>query len=392
MAAGGTGRPTVVSVRDVTKRFVVRKDDSLKERLVTLGRRGRRFREDFVALDAVDFDIEAGTTVGLIGHNGSGKSTLLKVIGGIIEPSTGEVLSRGRVAALLELGAGFHPDLTGRENVYLNGSILGISTAELDRRFDEILAFADIGDFIDTQVKFYSSGMYIRLAFAVAVHTDPDILLVDEVLSVGDEAFQQKCMDKIRSFQREGRTIIFVTHNLGQVIDLCDRAILLNKGHVVFDGTPRDTVAMFRDYLEGRRTSATELPSQLTATGSIDQVRARYVKGIEGSSVEVDATFRFSESIPGWRFMVQIDTPGGVAIYASSSEGYTLGTLEGSVSAHAVIEDARLAPGTYLVSVFALDGTGRHMMDFVHRAQFAVPGKAAAGGGVLPVTMRFRRD
>ena len=188
----------------VSKRFTVRKDSSLKERVVTLGRAGRRHKHDFWALSDVDLDIHAGTTIGLIGHNGSGKSTLLKVLGGIIQPTTGEVQQRGRVAALLELGAGFHPDLTGRENVFLNASVLGLSREETEAQFDAILEFSGVADFIDTQVKFYSSGMYVRLAFAIAVHTDPDILLVDEVLAVGDERFQKKCLDKIAGVSGAG--------------------------------------------------------------------------------------------------------------------------------------------------------------------------------------------
>lgn len=257
-------RPNIVEIDNVAKRFTIRKDNSLKERIVTLGRAGKRHKEDFWALNGVSIDIKAGTTVGLIGHNGSGKSTLLKVIGGIIDPTKGSVKRRGRIAALLELGAGFHPDLTGRENVFLNASILGLSREETEEKFDSILAFSGIGDFIDTQVKFYSSGMYVRLAFSVAVHTDPDLLLVDEVLAVGDEAFQRKCLDKIRSFQQEGRTIILVTHSLGQVVELCDRAILLNQGQVVLDGNPREAVADFRDILEGRRLREKEQEQELS--------------------------------------------------------------------------------------------------------------------------------
>src|SRR6478735_1236424 len=190
--------PVVVEVRDLSKRFVIRKEKSLKERVVNFGR-SNLHKEDFWALRDVSFEIESGTSVGLIGPNGSGKSTLLKLIGGILQPTSGTVATRGRMAALLELGAGFHPDLTGRENVYLNASILGLSTAQTDKYFDAIVDFSGIERFIDTQVKFYSSGMYVRLAFAVAVHVDPDILLVDEVLAVGDEPFQRKCMDRIRA-------------------------------------------------------------------------------------------------------------------------------------------------------------------------------------------------
>ena len=237
--------PSVISIKGASKRFVIRKDKSLKERVVNFGR-SQRHREDFWALKGIDLDIEAGTTVGLIGPNGSGKSTLLKLVGGILQPTTGTVEHRGRLAALLELGAGFHPDLTGRENVFLNASILGLSVKQTERFFDPIVEFSGIEPFIDTQVKFYSSGMYVRLAFAVAVHVDPDVLLVDEVLSVGDEPFQRKCMDRIREFQNEGRTIVVVTHSLDQVADLCDRAVVLEHGEVQIDGDPREALRHLR--------------------------------------------------------------------------------------------------------------------------------------------------
>jgi ABC-2 type transport system ATP-binding protein len=234
-SAAPAAAPVVIRVKDVSKRFIIRKDKSLKERLVNFGR-SRRFKEDFWALKDVDLEITAGTTIGLVGANGSGKSTLLKAIGGIIQPTSGFVERRGRLAALLELGAGFHPDLTGRENVFLNASILGLSRKQVEQYFDSIVDFSEIGEFIDTQVKFYSSGMYVRLAFAIAVHVDPDILLVDEVLAVGDEPFQAKCMAKIREFQKEGRTIVLVSHSAPQIEDLCDRVVVLSHGDVLFDG------------------------------------------------------------------------------------------------------------------------------------------------------------
>ncbi len=220
--------PTVISVQGVSKRFVIHQDKSIKDRLLH-PRRTREHAEDFWALRNLSIDIHAGNTIGLIGPNGSGKSTLLKVIGGILAPSSGRVLHRGRIAALLELGAGFHQDLTGRENVFLNAAILGMSVEETERCFDDIVAFSGIEKFIDTQVKFYSSGMYVRLAFAVAVHCDPDILLVDEVLAVGDEPFQNKCLDKIREFQEEGRTIIMVTHDLQNALKYATH--ILHAGH-----------------------------------------------------------------------------------------------------------------------------------------------------------------
>jgi ABC-type polysaccharide/polyol phosphate transport system ATPase subunit len=227
--------PTVIRMSGLSKRFVIRKEKSLKERIVNFGR-SNKHKDDFLALQDVNVEIFAGQTVGLVGHNGSGKSTLLKVIGGIIRPTTGMLQRRGQIAALLELGAGFHPDLTGRENIFMNGSILGLTRKQLEAKFDEIVEFSGIDEFIDTQVKFYSSGMYVRLAFSIAVSVDPDILLVDEVLAVGDEAFQQKCMNKIRQFQRDGCTIILVSHSAEQIRDMCDRVIVLEHGNVIFDG------------------------------------------------------------------------------------------------------------------------------------------------------------
>ena len=240
------GAPVIVRIAEVSKRFVIRKDKSIKERLVNFGR-SKQHKDDFWALRAVDLNIVAGSTVGLVGANGSGKSTLLKVIGGIIRPTSGTVQRRGRLAALLELGAGFHPDLTGRENVFLNASILGLTQKETEGFFDSIVDFSEIGEFIDTQVKFYSSGMYVRLAFAISVHVNPDLLLVDEVLAVGDEPFQKKCMDKIREFQNEGRTIVLVSHSAEQVEKLCDRVIVLSHGRVVFDGGASDGIKALRN-------------------------------------------------------------------------------------------------------------------------------------------------
>jgi ABC-type polysaccharide/polyol phosphate transport system ATPase subunit len=235
----------VVKMNGVSKRFIIRKEKSLKERVVNFSR-SRKHKEDFWALRDINLEIEAGTTVGLIGANGSGKSTLLKVIGGILQPTTGTVRRRGQLAALLELGAGFHPDLTGRENVFLNGAILGLTQREIEGYFDAIVDFSEIRDFIDTQVKFYSSGMYVRLAFAIAIHVDPDVLLVDEVLAVGDEPFQKKCLDKIKEFQKEGRTIVLVTHALETVEEMCDRAIVLSHGNIIFDGGSVAGVAALR--------------------------------------------------------------------------------------------------------------------------------------------------
>jgi ABC-type polysaccharide/polyol phosphate transport system ATPase subunit len=235
---------SAIAVEGVGKRFRIYKD-----RPTTLKERAVRFRmnaRDFWALKDVSLEVPEGTTLGLIGPNGSGKTTLLKIVAGILRPTEGRVVTRGRIASLLALGAGFHPELTGRENVYLNASILGLTRQETDRMFGDIVGFAELEDFIDTQVKFYSSGMYVRLGFAVAVHVDPAILLVDEVLAVGDEGFQRKCLDRVRQFQTEGRTIVFVTHAVHQVLEVCQSAVLLRQGSVQARGDPHEVVRAFR--------------------------------------------------------------------------------------------------------------------------------------------------
>ncbi len=233
-----------IEVLDVSKRFRVyrEKPTSLKQRLLS----GRTRAEDFWALRDVSFEVTQGGTLALIGHNGSGKSTMLKVIAGILRPTKGLVRERGRIAGLLELGAGFHPELTGRENVYLNSSFLGLSRSDTDRIYDDIVGFAELEDFMDTAVKFYSSGMLVRLGFACAVHVEPEIILIDEVLAVGDEAFQARCLDKVRSFQREGRSIVLVSHALDLVRQLCDNAVMLSHGRVHAMGAPDDVVREMR--------------------------------------------------------------------------------------------------------------------------------------------------
>jgi ABC-2 type transport system ATP-binding protein len=235
---------TAIEVRDVSKRFRVyrEKPTSLKQRILS----GRTRAEDFWALRDVSFEVAHGGTMALIGNNGSGKSTLLKVIAGILRPTQGLVRERGRIAGLIELGAGFHPELTGRENVYLNASFLGLSRAETDAVYDDIVGFAELEDFMDTAVKFYSSGMLVRLGFACAVHVDPEIILIDEVLAVGDEGFQARCLDKVRSFQREGRSIVIVSHALDQVRQLCDHAVMLDHGRIHAIGSPDDVVRQMR--------------------------------------------------------------------------------------------------------------------------------------------------
>nr|WP_217432694.1 ABC transporter ATP-binding protein [Pseudarthrobacter oxydans] len=220
---------------------------SIKEAVVWLvkGRKGD-LSEKFHALKNVTVEIKTGETVALLGLNGSGKSTLLKHISGVMLPDTGSVKTRGRVAGLIEVGAGFHPDLSGRDNVFLNGAILGMTEQQVKDRFDDIVEFSEIGQFIDTEVKFYSSGMYLRLAFSVAVHTDPEVFLIDEILAVGDEPFQRKCIDKIQELARDGKTLVVVSHDLDLVSRICERGILLEHGNVKFDGSIHEAVALLR--------------------------------------------------------------------------------------------------------------------------------------------------
>ncbi|MGN6161474.1 MAG: ABC transporter ATP-binding protein [Marmoricola sp.] len=228
---------TAIEIRDLTKEFSLRRTRSMKEMVVwTVRGRGKELRSDFRALDGIDLTVDEGESVALLGYNGSGKSTTLKLISGVYRPDGGSVKVRGRVAGLIEVGAGFHHDLTGRENVYLNGAILGLTEQEIEERYDDIVAFSEIEEFIDTEVKFYSSGMFLRLAFSVAVHSDPDIFLVDEILSVGDEPFRRKCLARIKELKTLGHTLVIVTHDLDMIRTVVERGVVLRKGTVVFDG------------------------------------------------------------------------------------------------------------------------------------------------------------
>ncbi|WCM56344.1 ABC transporter ATP-binding protein [Microbacterium sp. EF45047] len=234
-----------IVVDDVHKHFKLRHTHSIKETFVAAVR-GRKLSSEFQALDGVSFEVGEGESIALLGFNGSGKSTMLKLISGVLRPDEGKVLTRGRVAGLIEVGAGFHPDLSGRENIYLNAAILGMSKKETEERFDSIVEFSEIEKFIDTEVKHYSSGMFLRLAFSVAIHTEVDVLLIDEILSVGDEPFQRKCLARIRELHQQGKTLVIVSHDLNMVSDLCERGILLSQGKLQFDGPSKHAVELMR--------------------------------------------------------------------------------------------------------------------------------------------------
>ncbi len=237
-----TGRPSII-VEHVSKHFLLRRAHAFKEAFLGWVRGKDVSSERFLALDDVSFTIHEGESVALLGYNGSGKSTMLKLISGVLEPDDGSVLVRGRVAGLIEVGAGFHPDLTGRENIYLNAAILGMQKDEIDARYDDILAFSEVERFIDQEVKHYSSGMFMRLAFSVAIHCELDILLVDEVLSVGDGPFQEKCRQKILELSEQGKTMVIVSHDQHMVQQVCQRGIVIRSGQQIFDGPIDEAVA-----------------------------------------------------------------------------------------------------------------------------------------------------
>jgi ABC-2 type transport system ATP-binding protein len=345
----------IVRAEGISKRFVLHKDKSIKERIINVGR-SNSHREDFWALTGVDLSVSSGTTLGLVGHNGSGKSTLLKIIGGIIQPTAGLVRRRGRLAALLELGAGFHPDLTGRENVYLNASILGLTRAETTRYFSEIVEFAGIEEFIDTQVKFYSSGMYVRLAFAVAVHVNPDLLLVDEVLAVGDEPFQRKCINKISEFQKEGRTILLVTHSAEQVSSLCDRVVVLDHGKMIFDGDSTEGLRVLRSTFE-----AEEAADAPTAAVTGTQLRKVRVRGAE---------LGMGGAIAG----IEIENEIGQLVYRINTQGLglTLPTGSGDYALNIDLPENGLAGGKYSVRASMVTSTGAPLAPYPITATFDI--------------------
>jgi lipopolysaccharide transport system ATP-binding protein len=289
-------------------------------------RRGRREgRDRFWALREIGFEVERGESFGIIGHNGAGKSTLLKILSRVTPPTTGQIELRGRVGALLEVGTGFHPELTGRDNVYLNGAILGMARAEIDRKFDEIVAFAEVERFVDTPVKRYSSGMQLRLAFAVAAHLEPEILIIDEVLSVGDLAFQEKCLGRMETVAKEGRTILFVSHNLTAVSNLCQRSMLLEGGRAVTEGRTHDVLETYvRSVL---RDSGTNLTDRADRHGTGELRFTEMAIESNGQTVDSPATGEDFEVV------LRYETKGGKPL-RNVSFAVQVNTLLGDVMLH----------------------------------------------------------
>ncbi len=359
--------------------------------------------EAITALDGIDFTVDRGEAFGLVGGNGSGKSTLLKVVAGILQPTEGRVVVDGRLAALIELGAGFHPEISGRENVYINGAVLGLSRRQVDERMDSIVAFSGLADFLDEPVKNYSSGMYVRLGFSVAVHTDPDVLLVDEVLAVGDEAFAHKCLRRIEEMLAAGSTLLFVSHDLGMVEGLCDRVMWLDRGRQRLVGAPRRVVDAYRQAVaeeEGRgHQEEKEAREEEAAAGGRNERRwgseearitgLRLLAGGEeryhlasGEAVTFEVRVATDRPLADFVFGFQISTPRGTDVWGINTdiEGLDPGRLEGEATVRLHCPDLRLAAGEYLLDVAVHSEEGAPYDYWSHALAFTVTADVAGVG------------
>jgi ABC-type polysaccharide/polyol phosphate transport system ATPase subunit len=368
---------SVISVEEVSKRYRLyhERNQSLKIWLM----RGRRAAfEEFWALRDVSLEIEQGKTFGLIGENGSGKSTLLKCIAKILRPDSGRIAVTGKVSALLELGAGFHPELSGRENVYLNGSILGLGKKDLDRIFDDIVGFAGLERFIDQPVKNYSSGMYIRLGFSVAINVDPDILLIDEILAVGDEQFQRKCNEKFAEFKTVGKTVVIVSHALGSVRNMCDRVALLDHGRVKELGPASEVVDAYLGGVHTDRPGGEEAAGTRWGSGEVVIERIELV-GPTGLPVtwvktgdQVTIRLHYAARVPVRQpvFKVVVSRVDGLEISGPNTRdgGAVPDSLAGEGHVDLMIDNFPLLPGTYDITASVQDYSCLHDYDVRHRA------------------------
>jgi lipopolysaccharide transport system ATP-binding protein len=410
------GEPPVIRVAEVSKRF---RRTLPGDRLRTLksaligGARARSLppEESIPALEEVSFEVGRGEAFGVVGGNGSGKSTLLKLVAGMLRPTAGAVAVDGRVAALIELGAGFHPEISGRENVYINGAVLGLSRRDVDRRYRDIVEFSGLSDFMEEPVKNYSSGMYVRLGFAVAIHTDPDILLVDEVLAVGDEAFAHRCVRRIEEFLASGRTLLLVSHSLDLVAELCDRVLWLDHGRQRLTGEPRRVIDAYRqavaeqegaEHLAAARQQREETPDERTGTGEVlrwgsrqAEVTAVRLLGPDGAEryhlqsgerAVFEIQVRAAQPLADFVFGIAINTPRGFECWGTNTdfEGFVPGQLAGAATVRVTCPALRLAPGEYSldVAVHARDGAP---YDYNRRALgFTVTAPTGGAGVYFP--------
>jgi ABC-2 type transport system ATP-binding protein len=358
--------------------------------------RGRRARyEEFWALKDVSFEVPTGSTFGIIGHNGSGKSTLLKTLTGILVPDKGSVSVNGRVSALLELGAGFHPELSGRENVFLNGAILGLKKREIEKRFDDIVEFAGLEQFIDSPVKNYSSGMFVRLGFAVAVNVDPDVLLLDEVLSVGDENFQRKSAERIDQFRRDGRTIVLVSHGLGSVEQLCESAAWLDHGQIKAVGPAADVISEYR----GDSHEAVKDPDEIGSRWGSGEIQISRVELLDGNGEPVEHprtldpfTIRVHVTahapIQDTVLVAKIDQHGGHTVWQSSTRrnGVSIGRIENTATIDLAFPQLPLLEGTYELTLAITNQTEIQPYDWwERRIRFDVRQYVNADQGVVHI-------
>jgi ABC-type polysaccharide/polyol phosphate transport system ATPase subunit len=389
--------PNVLEVSHLTKSFRLHheKTNSLKGLIVA---RGRNRFDEFTALDDISFTVGEGEVFGVIGHNGSGKSTLLKCMAGILVPNGGTVAVHRRMSALLELGAGFHPELSGRENVFLNAAILGMGRKAIASRFDDIVEFSGLENFIDSPVKTYSSGMYVRLAFAVAINVDPELLIIDEILAVGDVTFQQKCMEKFVDFRNQGRTIILVTHAMNSVRDMCDRAIWLDHGKLVAAGDPSELVDAYTERMLGVRADRGD-GSIRRGSGEIQIERVEIFVGDSttavkrfrtGDTVTLRLHYRADKPVSRPVFGFAIDALGGNCITSPCARdvGMVPERLTGDGYVDVVMTDVSLMPGTFDLHTSVTDFNRQHIYDYVQVAlRFDVmTGKLNETGSV--VTLR----
>jgi len=383
-----------LTVDHLTKTFKLHheKTNSLKQ---LIANRGRSRYDEFTALDDVTFDVREGEVFGVIGHNGSGKSTLLKCMAGILQPNAGSVSVAKRMSALLELGAGFHPELSGRENVFLNAAILGMSRRDIARRFDEIVEFSGLEAFIDTPVKTYSTGMYVRLAFAVAINVDPQLLIIDEILAVGDVTFQQKCMEKFVDFRNEGRTIILVTHALGSVKDMCDRAVWLTHGKITGEGDPGELVDAYTETMLGSRDRADDGSLrrgsgeiQITNVELFASEEGRPVKRFRtGENIRVRLHYAAEKAVPKPVFGFEIEHLGSATVTAPCTRdvGLLPDRIDGRGHIDITMENVSLLAGTYDLHTSITDFNRQHEYDRLHVAlRFDVmTGRPYETGGVV---------
>lgn len=363
-----------ISLKNISKVYKIynKPQDRLKQFLY---RNKKQLYNEFWALNDVSFNLSKGTTLGIIGKNGSGKSTLLQIIAGTVKPSSGDLNIRGRIAALLELGSGFNPEFTGRENIFLNGSIMGLSEKEILDRMELIEDFAEIGHFIDQPVKLYSSGMFVRLAFACAVNVDPDILIVDEALAVGDMQFQLKCIDKMKDFKEQGKTIIFVSHDTYSIKNFCDEVIWMKDGAIIRRGDVQKVTNEYEDFMKRKDENKIEAINNTDTENNLLEINAVCFKDSEGTNrsafemnqkitIEIDYTIRteLSGIVGGIAIIDQRDTY--VCGINTKLDKYQLPNSEGKYKLRCTYDDIKLLPGTYHIDIGFFESSGLVRLDY----------------------------